>query len=265
MKSQQQEKKYQTNCQDCLCAEYEGKTQTGCALNRIEIFKDRGEVSEVYDAENREFYIIDRICNGYRDPNWNGGKLDKDLILSDISVHFGILVDTENIRHTFEEKGVFIEKTNKDTIENFVEKIKSCKYDLSKISIALSNRVGSKNFGAVAELFNQLINIPVKCITINHNEEKISGFYRNVLKGSFSNNFQFYTVTDLNLFDLDLLNKVNDKITIDLDKFSVAESKSNQFILKDAFKFHLNTFLDYDLILENFITVSKQSNYFREL
>lgn len=255
MKSQQQEKKYQTNCQDCLCAEYEGKTQTGCALNRIEIFKDRGEVREVYDAENREFYIIDRICNGYRGPSWNGGKLDKDLILSDISIHFGILVDTKSIA----------QNTDEDIVKNFVEKIKSCKYDLSKISIALSNQIESKNFGSVMKLFNELINIPVKCVTINHNEEKISGFYRNVLKSRFSNNFQFYTVTDLNLFDLDLLNKVNDKLTIDLDKFSVAESKSNQFILKDAFKFHLNTFLDYDLVLENFITLSKQTNYFREL
>ena len=56
-----------TSCKNCYFADYDGKTQTGCRLNRIEKYKNiNASVVEVYD-EDKEFYVIqDKICVYYR-------------------------------------------------------------------------------------------------------------------------------------------------------------------------------------------------------
>lgn len=60
-----------TPCKECVFALYENITQTGCALNYLDIYKTNNtEVLEAYDQE-KEFYVInDKKCIGYREPKW---------------------------------------------------------------------------------------------------------------------------------------------------------------------------------------------------
>lgn len=47
-----------SSCKDCCHAVYTDKTQTGCALNKLEIFKNNINVIEAYD-DDKEFYILE--------------------------------------------------------------------------------------------------------------------------------------------------------------------------------------------------------------
>ena len=73
----------QTSCRDCVFAEYDGKTQKGCKLGRINKFMERGtDVAECYDNEKEFFVVIDRYCTACRDHNW--GKQHKTDIWEDL-------------------------------------------------------------------------------------------------------------------------------------------------------------------------------------
>ena len=59
-----------TSCAACCFADYEGKTQVGCELGRIEKFQEKGtKIVEAEDGE-REFYVVHRMCNCYREQDW---------------------------------------------------------------------------------------------------------------------------------------------------------------------------------------------------
>ena len=60
-----------TPCKECVFAEYTNITQTGCALNYIERYKNNNtEILEAYDND-KEFYIINsKKCIGYRENKW---------------------------------------------------------------------------------------------------------------------------------------------------------------------------------------------------
>lgn len=58
--------KIHTSCKNCVFAEYKGKTQIGCELGRIENFGK--DVVECMDEE-KEFFIINRVCNAFHDRN----------------------------------------------------------------------------------------------------------------------------------------------------------------------------------------------------
>jgi hypothetical protein len=60
-----------TPCKKCSFAKYEDKTQTGCFLNYIDIYKaNNEEVLDVYDEENEFFVINNKKCIGYRENKW---------------------------------------------------------------------------------------------------------------------------------------------------------------------------------------------------
>ena len=66
-----------TSCKDCVFSEKEEKTQTGCSLNRIEKFKNRGVfVVEAEDLEENEFNVIETWCGAYREEPWKEGVDD---------------------------------------------------------------------------------------------------------------------------------------------------------------------------------------------
>lgn len=60
-----------TPCKNCVFAQYEEKTQTGCHLNYLDIYRQHNiEILEAYD-EYKEFYVVnDKKCIGYREPKW---------------------------------------------------------------------------------------------------------------------------------------------------------------------------------------------------
>ena len=64
----------QAVCRDCSFAVYdeEHDTQTGCKLNKIEKFRERGcTVTPAYDETGKDFFIIEnRFCVFWREKGW---------------------------------------------------------------------------------------------------------------------------------------------------------------------------------------------------
>jgi len=59
-----------TSCKDCIFAVYEKNTQCGCSTGRLEKFKDVGaHIVEAQDGE-KEYMVIERFCNHYREKDW---------------------------------------------------------------------------------------------------------------------------------------------------------------------------------------------------
>jgi len=65
----------QTPCKFCAFAEFDPnfsdgtKSQSGCKVNRLETYRDKGLVEEVYDDE-AEFFLVKTACMGYRKQEW---------------------------------------------------------------------------------------------------------------------------------------------------------------------------------------------------
>jgi len=66
-----------TCCKNCVFAIYNesGKTQVSCKLGRIEKFGS--DVLECMDAD-KEFYVVNRVCNAFRDVESQFAKDNKD-------------------------------------------------------------------------------------------------------------------------------------------------------------------------------------------
>lgn len=68
-----------TSCKDCVFADYDGDTQTGCTLGKLQKFIDRKAlVKGAYDEKKEFFVIFNRQCPYFRNTRWAEfvGELD---------------------------------------------------------------------------------------------------------------------------------------------------------------------------------------------
>lgn len=98
-----------TACKDCVFATYIGKTQTGCALGRLDKYRAAGtQVDECYD-EDKEFFVIrGRICAACRNQNNKWCKKHKpedyaNAVRKDISLRMLVIVPVLDNKHTIED------------------------------------------------------------------------------------------------------------------------------------------------------------------
>lgn len=113
--------KVHTACKDCAFSVYEGITQTGCALDYISKYKEKGtEVLEVYDND-KEFYVLnDKKCLGYRENKWftqynleHAPLEDKITKFNELNhIQYLLLIDLKNF--------------NVDTLEQLKKGINDC-------------------------------------------------------------------------------------------------------------------------------------------
>lgn len=60
-----------TACKKCVFAKYDGKTQVGCSLDYLDLYKNTGaEILEVYDEDLEFFVVNEKKCPGYREYSW---------------------------------------------------------------------------------------------------------------------------------------------------------------------------------------------------
>lgn len=120
-----------TACKQCVFADYDQQTQTGCHLDYLSKFKDKNlEILEVYD-ETKEFYVInEKRCIGYKNNNWLKKNNLENLSLKDrIAFYF----DHNHIDYT-----LFIDLHHFDTIDSLSilsENLKNLVYPPSNIII----------------------------------------------------------------------------------------------------------------------------------
>ena len=98
MKSQPQENLIKTSCKNCAFAVYEEDTQIDCAFGRIEKFKD--SVTEAFDND-KEFFIIDRLCTYFRDKKWGYNDNSMDKVEEESAISFDIIFNCNEISEPF--------------------------------------------------------------------------------------------------------------------------------------------------------------------
>ena len=60
-----------TACKSCVFANYIGKTQIDCKLGRIKKYREKGvDIIEAEDLEENEFFVLEALCNAYREQDW---------------------------------------------------------------------------------------------------------------------------------------------------------------------------------------------------
>lgn len=117
-----------TACKNCVYANYENITQTGCHLGYIDKFRSKGlEIIEAYD-DDKEFYVVNnKKCIGYRINEWfTSRKLDNLSLAEKINRHF----ETNYIKYT-----LLINLTNFDS----ELKIDLLSQELSRLTIKPAN------------------------------------------------------------------------------------------------------------------------------
>lgn len=89
-----------TPCRDCIFAIYDDKTQVGCKLGRLDLFRKAGiEPVECFDDE-KEFYVIpNRFCLSARNPEW--GKRFKEeywekLVFYETQIQYNVIIIAQN-------------------------------------------------------------------------------------------------------------------------------------------------------------------------
>ena len=97
MKSRRPENVLDTSCKDCTFAVYKDNTQVSCFdAQRLEAFKSEGVAQEAYDND-KEFYVIHRFCNIYRNKDSVDLEKELELALDENAVTFKIFLDCSDI------------------------------------------------------------------------------------------------------------------------------------------------------------------------
>jgi hypothetical protein len=239
MKSKLPDSQIKTSCKNCLCSIYEGKTQTGCSFNRIDKFK--GSVLEAYDDE-KEFYVIERFCNYYRNPKWNNGLLDIDKIKSESAISFDVIIDCNNL------------DSDIDT-DNIIDTLKNLNYYNDKISISLvHSNLSSKNIRKnVFKIF-----CSIRCTiteTIDLNE-----YVHNLI---WSSNSTYHTIVDVsNKSELSQLYKLNNLINDDIKQATLFNLNTTKVLSNMVYKIEssINNQTNYDINVQGVIKKSLESN-----
>jgi hypothetical protein len=208
MKSQLPDQAVKISCKTCQCAIYNGNTQTGCSFDRIKIFGDNTAI-EAYDDE-KEFYVLKRFCNYYRNPKWNGGVLNLEKIKHESASSFDVIISCDNL-------------TEELDVENLIHYVSSAKYYPDKLNISLvhSSSVSTNIRKNILKAY-----MTIKCNltdTIELNE-----FIHNFLESSKST---YHTVLDIsNISVISKLHRANDSINNDLKISTVFHIDSAKII-----------------------------------
>ena len=198
MKSQQHDSTYQTACKNCVFAVYDGDTQVDCSMGRISKYQDLGMVIDAYDEE-KEFYVINGICNVVRQSNWNHGVVDATKARQEVRPKFKVFV---NASHMTESHVADVVKMHHDT--NF-----ECEWSV----LVPFDLPHNKKTSVVHTLLSKLTNATVtECADIPFTLGKLS----------LETKKSFVVVLDhISLAEAKLFTRVDELLNDDLQKFII--------------------------------------------
>lgn len=246
MKSPLQDRKIQTNCKACVFSVYDGNTQTGCLHNRIEKFQPN--VIEAYDND-KEFYVINGMCNLYRNSRWNSGDPNIDKAFEESSLTFDCFIDCSDI--------------SENDAQRIIDFVASLNYYKNRINWYLFHlyETSQEVKNNVMKVFVGLHKISPK-ISVCVNK----GVYLNEF--SVKSNSTYHVVLDHNSkLDVDVFSKVNNYINIDIKKFIISKINDSEFISNIAYRmgFIKDQNIDYYKNLENLREQSKTVGMYLEI
>lgn len=242
MKLQQEENKVIiTNCKNCAFAVYNENTQTGCAANRIDKFKELA--IEAYDND-KEFFIINRFCNLYRDNDQWANK-DISQAFEEIKVSFNIMINCNGLN---EEYISWIELFLNECI----------KYNQSKCVFNIyHNHLLTKD---------QKQDVLKLCKMVENYNLSLY-FDKDILEHNLiykSTKTYSVIITKNNRPNIKVLDSIDKLINIDLRRALVINSENNKVISNLAYKIQYleNTEENFENIILNTIEKSKPIYYF---
>jgi len=248
MKSKQQESWAKTSCRDCsfaITSDEEGSrtVQTGCEAGRLEKFSS--VAVNAYDDE-REFYIIDSVCNYYC-PETSGTSLQEMIEMRKNRFAVIIYADDENW-----------------DVRTSVESVINTSYDLSKVVVIIIHRHGCKK--AVSES-------TAAAIKLLQSHKVLS---RAVIAANQANmDFESFKYTKGNNFctrifagqtiPVETFQKIDDILNEDLEKYVYFTVNDINIILHRVITLRYLHYNDYLLFEKGAKAEAKSANLYKKL
>lgn len=234
-----------TSCKECVLAIYDGNTQTGCVADRTEKFKD--DVIEAYDDE-KEFYVIKRLCNFYREDKekyMKYGKPQLCQIEKEAQVTFDILIQCDG----------FDEEFRSNILELYMNM--ASQYEESKTNFHLMFTDLDKKQKEMIHKLRSYINTKMSF----YKDE----FFVHSLISKTTRSYHIFSNKD-NLLDNTFVSDINDLVNKDLKKAIVIQRGDLFAISNLAYKVEsINIGRNYKEIVNHIIDVSKDMNLYYKL
>lgn len=232
----------QTSCKHCVFAIYDNKTQTGCEADRIKKFDD---IIEAYDND-REFYVINRLCNLHRTEKWNDGIKDITKAKNESCLTFDLLINCDAI--------------NSDYVSKIKDEINNISYPSYKYKLVFyhSHELMKDGRQLVSDLHKAF-----PSSTISMYFEKAEYLQSFIYKTKNS----FHVLIDSNNIDGigKFLEKVNNLINEDLKRFVLCKGDHKIALSNIACRIiYPQLYLDYDNTFSEIEKQSKEENLFTE-
>lgn len=119
-----------TPCKNCVFATYDNKTQDGCALDYISVYKNKNiSVLEAYDND-QEFYIINgKKCIGYRENKW---FKQFGLENADLESKIEKYIETNKLDYSI---SIDLQLLSLDSLESLLYQVSLCKTQPKKVML----------------------------------------------------------------------------------------------------------------------------------
>jgi len=244
MKSQQSDQKIRTNCKECVFAIYDGAgiTQISCAHNRIDKFAD--DVVEAYDEE-KQFYVIDRLCTYYRDRKWGYNESDIEKVKKESALSFDIVFNANDI--------------NEEKATSIMSFINDNEYYRDKISLFIIHETYC--YANVKDTVKKIMQNSKGSISVSVCAS-IEEYMHKLLKKT--KNAYHAIIDQPEKLSPNILNRLNDHVNENLNKFIVAECDGIKFIGNFTYK-SLNSFnpsINYFKNINEIVNNSIDSNFY---
>jgi hypothetical protein len=235
MKYLPQDQHIKTSCKNCAFAVYDGKTQKSCSFDRIGHFGD--SIVEAYD-DQKEFYIINKFCNYYRDKAWGYSEADKEKTKKESALSFDVVFDCSNL--------------SQEKIQNIIHSINSIDYYDKKVNFILLQLKINDRYDDINKEIIDIYPKLKRAVTVSICDSMSSFMHQLLLKTKHT--YHVFVKTN-NQFDNNSLYTANDLVNKELKKFLIADIGSDRVIRNLAYRsfynFHntVNYFENTDSIL----------------
>ncbi len=229
---------FNTNCNDCLFAQFTGNKQTGCKQNRLSKYIEQGLTTKIVE-DDKSYYHINTICNAFCQDE----KL-VNMIPKIIRVQCDLIVSS------YEQ--VF------DPTQDIINTIKSAvsnKEKPNKIFIVVKNNI-IKFRSLMSELKSICGDIPFNLIqSLDNTYEKSIDYAVNSVKSTY------YTVLEAGDKPYpDFINRLNIALNTDLKRFVMVEGDHDVYSTKLHKLFHGNDNMPLRQKIKEAAEFQKQEN-----
>lgn len=251
MKSQQPEQLIRTSCCDCAFAVYDNNTQVDCKFDRI---KKSENIIEAYNKD-REFFVINRLCNYYRDKAWGYSANDSQKVEQESATSFNILI--------------YFSSLNEEECNHIIGLINTTKYYSDKVNFLLF--YDYENYDNVKDGLLKIVNETSQ----NYHRMNVSICY---MKETFISTFITKSKSDFHIllyqeqilnFDIDMINDVNSYINGQFKKGIFFSRNGIDCIHNLTCKSYpqdgLTEQLQYKELMTNILEISKHKKLFIEI